>query len=98
MNLVRWLFVLLALWFGQNIAAQTPECSSEGVVAAEGQGADFGMSKDVIDTGASIMCRGCSKFCVRNSQGNMLLQSALKMNRKLRQCEVPVLHGVCPAL
>ena len=41
---------------------------------------------------------GCSKFCVRNSQGNMLLQSALKMNRKLRQCEVPVLHGVCPAL
>ncbi len=55
MNLVRWLFVLLALWSGQNIAAQTPECSSEGIVAAEGQGADFGMSKDVIDTGASIM-------------------------------------------
>ena len=54
-NLVRWLFVLLALWSGQNIAAQTTECSSEGVVAAEGQGVNFGMSKDVIDTGASIM-------------------------------------------
>ena len=55
MNLVRWLFVLLALWPGQNIAAQTTECSSEGVVAAEGQGADFGMGEDAALAGASIM-------------------------------------------
>lgn len=37
-------------------------------------------------------------LCQPNSQINMSVQPTLKMNRQLRQCQIPVLHRMRPAL